>query len=45
MSGIKTIQNTTGASWASVVMSLLMLAFIIYILSNGSIGKYKQLLF
>lgn len=35
----------TGVKWTSFVMGLLLLAFLLYIVSNGSISKYKILLF
>lgn len=44
-STIRMIQQGTGLSWFSVVMGLVMLAFFLYILGNGSLPKYKAYLF
>jgi hypothetical protein len=45
LASIKGIQTATGVSWLSTVTVLLMLAFILYIAGNGSLPKYKNLLF
>ena len=42
---IKAIAAATGISWLSVVISLLMLAFILYIFAAGSASVYYQVLF
>jgi hypothetical protein len=41
----KAIATATGISWLSVVISLFMLAFVLYIFASGSARVYYQLLF
>jgi hypothetical protein len=44
-SGISSASGATGISWFGVMMGTLIVAFILYIAANGSLVKYKQLLF
>lgn len=37
--------SSTGLSWGTVAMGTLIFGFVLYIAANGSLVKYKQLLF
>lgn len=45
MASVKSIQSKTGLSWGAVVTGCVMLAFILYTASTGSLAKYKAFLF
>jgi hypothetical protein len=45
MASIKGISSKTGLSWSAVFMFALLLAFILYTASIGSLSKYKAFLF
>lgn len=42
---VKSISQSTGLSWGAVFMFSLLLAFILYTASIGSLSKYKAFLF
>jgi hypothetical protein len=45
MASIGKVAKTTGLSWSAVFMFSLLLAFIFYTASVGSLVKYKEFLF